>query len=60
MIAVKSSALWVEEYPEDIKFFQFLSSRQTIAACPFFPDPSRNTALAPVIGIGVTFSVSLI
>ena len=57
MIAAKSSALWVEECPEDRKFLQFLPSCQAIAT---HPDPSRNTVLTPVIGVGRTFSASLI
>ena len=60
MIAAKSSTLWVEECPEDTKFFQFLPSCKAIAARPGFPDPWRNTVLAPVIGVGLTFSASLI
>ena len=55
MIAAKSSALWVEEYPEDTKFFQFLPSCQAIAVRPVFLDLSRNTVLAPVIGVGLIF-----
>ena len=60
MIAAKNSALWVEECPEDTKFFRFLPSCQAIAAPPVFPDPARNPVLAPVIGVGLTFSASLI
>ena len=60
MIAAKSLALWVEECPEDTKFLQFLSSCQVIAARLVFPDPSRNTVTTPVIGVGLTFSASLI